>query len=156
MWSWFPSLFFFPPPFNKWDSNMNSSSYFNFYPQIYFKSLIGLIKNFYFTFLKSVVWQFPSSRSFKKEKVRKAFPHSYVLSPFSLLSSFFSAFFLLPLLSFHSFEGSDQYAWLSLLRKRKGRERKRYCCWVSGFYCYYCGEWANDMTLLMKALSAIS
>lgn len=90
----FSLFFFFLPPFNKWDSSMNSSSYFIFYSQIYFKSLMGLIKNFYFSFLRSV--QFRKcllSRSFKKEMVRKTFPHSYLLSPFSLLPSFFLCIF---------------------------------------------------------------
>ena len=72
-------------------------------------------------------------RSFKREKwFEKSTPHSYLLSPFSLLPSFFSTFFLLLLLSFYSFEGSDQYVWMSFPKKRKVRERKRYCSWVSG------------------------
>lgn len=45
------------------------------------------------------LWKCPFSRSFKRETVRKSFPHFYLLSPFSLLPSFFFAFFLLPLLS---------------------------------------------------------
>lgn len=84
-------FFFYSSPFNKWDSNMNLLPYFNFYFHIYFKSLFGLIKNFYFSFFKYKVWKYPLSRSFKREMVRKAFPHSYLL-PITFFSP--SLFFL--------------------------------------------------------------
>lgn len=63
---------------------------FSFCSQIYFNSVIHLIKNFYLSFNKiHKVWKCPLSRSFKREKVRR----NVFLFSFSIIFFFPSLLF---------------------------------------------------------------
>lgn len=88
---------------------MNASSVFNFYSQVYFKSLIWFIKNFYFSFLKPVRFGNVHCPGALREKwLEKHFPIFIYYHPF-LSFPLFSLHFSFGLY-FHFFEGSDQYA----------------------------------------------
>ena len=129
------ALLFFFSPFNKWDTNMNVS-YINI-SQIYFRSLVELIKNF--SFLKYVKFWNAHHLGTLREKIgfRKSlliliYYHPFLsVTLFSLHFSFCFYFLFIPLKDL-----VNMHEWASL---RKEKVEKKVLL-LSLILCCYCGE----------------